>query len=223
MKRTKLCNRVLPSYCRGEEIMNTVTHITGGALAIIGSFLCMLRVCAESPWYNILGAAVYCVSMIGVYTMSSIYHGLRPGMAKKVMQVIDHCAIYFLIAGTYTPILITGFLPVYPIIGWGLLIGQWSLCAVAVTLTAIDLKKYKVFSMICYIFMGWGIAFFLPQAIVVMTKPGFCLLLIGGIAYTIGAVLFGLGKKLPWMHAVFHIFVIGGSLFQYLAILLYLY
>ena len=223
MKRTKLCNRVLPVYCRGEEIMNTVTHIVGGALAVMGSLLCILIVCKEGFGRDILGAAVYCISMIGVYTMSSIYHGLRPGMAKKVMQVIDHCAIYFLIAGTYTPILITGFLPVYPIIGWGLLIGQWSLCAVAVTLTAIDLKKYKAFSMICYIFMGWGIAFFLPQAIVVMTKPGFCLLLIGGIAYTIGAVLFGLGKKLPWMHAVFHIFVIGGSLFQYLAILLYLY
>lgn len=223
MKRTKLCNRVLPVYCRGEEIMNTVTHIVGGALAVMGSLLCILIVCKEGFGRDILGAAVYCISMIGVYTMSSIYHGLRPGMAKKVMQVIDHCAIYFLIAGTYTPILITGFLPVYPGIGWGLLIGQWSLCAVAVTLTAIDLKKYKAFSMICYIFMGWGIAFFLPQAMVVMTKPGFCLLLIGGIAYTIGAVLFGLGKKLPWMHAVFHIFVIWGSLFQYLAIVLYLY
>ena len=92
--------------------------------------------------------------MIGVYTMSSVYHGLRAGTAKKVMQVIDHCAIYFLIAGTYTPILITGFLPVYPKIGWGLLAMQWVLTAVAVTLTAIDLKKYKVFSMICYIGMG---------------------------------------------------------------------
>ena len=152
MKRTKLCNRVLPVYCRGEEIMNTVTHIVGGALAVMGSLLCILIVCKEGFGRDILGAAVYCISMIGVYTMSSIYHGLRPGMAKKVMQVIDHCAIYFLIAGTYTPILIIGFLPVYPGIGWGLLIGQWSLCAVAVTLTAIDLKKYKAFSMICYIF-----------------------------------------------------------------------
>ena len=100
---------------------------------------------------------------------------------------------------------------------------QWGLAAIAVTLTAIDLKKYTVFSMICYIFMGWGIIFFLPQTMTVMTKAGFYWLLAGGIAYTIGAVLFGLGKKLRWMHGVFHIFVILGSLFQYFAILRYVY
>ena len=223
MKRTKLKDRLLPVYSRGEEIMNTVTHIAGGGLALIGSLFCMLAACRFGGWQNILGAAVYCVAMIGVYAMSSVYHGLHAGTAKKVMQVIDHCAIYFLIAGTYTPIMITGFLPVFPTVGWGLLLMQWVLTAVAVTLTAIDLKKYKVFSMVCYIFMGWGIIFFLPQAMAVMSPPGFYWLLAGGIAYTIGAVLFGLGKKLRWMHATFHIFVILGSLFQYLAILLYLY
>ena len=223
MKRTKLADRPLPRYTKGEEIMNMVTHIAGGGLSLIGSVLCILSACRMGGWQTILGAVIYCVSMLGVYTMSSIYHGLRTGTAKKVMQVIDHCAIYFLIAGTYTPILLTGFLPQFPGIGWGLLGMQWALAILAVTLTAIDLKRYQVFSMVCYIFMGWGIIFFLPQAITVMTRSGFYWLLAGGIAYTIGAVLFGLGKKLPWMHAVFHIFVILGSLFQYLAIVLYLY
>ena len=223
MKRTRLKDRLLPSYTKGEELMNMVTHIAGGALAIPGSLICILAACRLGNWSHILGAVIYCVSMIGVYTMSSVYHGLKGGTAKKVMQVIDHCAIYFLIAGTYTPILITGFLPQFPGIGWGLLLTQWTLTILAVTLTAIDFKKYQVFSMICYIFMGWGIIFFLPQAMVVMTKPGFYWLLAGGIAYTIGAVLFGLGKKLRWMHATFHIFVILGSLFQYLAIVWYLY
>ena len=223
MKRTKLCDRKLPVYTKGEEIMNMVTHIAGGGLAIIGSAFCIPASCRFGGWENILGAVIYCLSMIGVYTMSSVYHGLRTGTAKKVMQVIDHCAIYFLIAGTYTPIMVTGFLPVYPIIGWGLLMMQWGLTAIAVTLTAIDLKKYKVFSMILYIFMGWGIIFFLPQAMTVMTKTGFYWLLAGGIAYTFGAVLFGLGKKMRWMHAVFHIFVILGSLFQYIAIVFHLY
>ena len=223
MKRTCLHDRLLPVYSRGEEVMNTVTHICGGGLAVIGSLFCILAACRLGGWANILGAAIYAVTMICVYTMSSIYHGLRPGTGKKVMQVLDHCAIYFLIAGTYTPIMITGFLPVFPVVGWFLLAMEWSLTALAVTLTAIDLKKYKVFSMICYIFMGWGIAFFLPLAMEVMTMPGFGWLLAGGIAYTIGAVLFGLGKKLPWMHAVFHIFVILGSALQYVAILLYVY
>lgn len=223
MKRTKLCDRKLPVYTKGEEIMNMVTHIVGGCLAIIGSLFCIPASCRFGGWENILGAVIYCLSMIGVYTMSSVYHGLHTGTAKKVMQVIDHCAIYFLIAGTYTPIMITGFLPAFPKIGWGLLLMQWGLTAIAVTLTAIDLKKHKVFSMICYIFMGWGIIFFLPQAMAVMTKPGFYWLLAGGISYTIGAILFGLGKKMRWMHAVFHIFVILGSLFQYVAIVFYLY
>ena len=222
MKRTRLKDRLLPSYTMGEEIMNMVTHISGGGLAILGSVPCIWK-SASLGAATLTGALIYCVTLICVYTMSSIYHGLRPGTAKKVMQVIDHCAIYFLIAGTYTPIMITGFLPVFPKIGWGLLLMEWGLTALAVTLTAIDLKKYKVFSMICYIFMGWGIIFFLPQAMEVMTKQGFYWLLAGGIAYTIGAVLFGLGKKLPWMHAVFHIFVILGSLFQYFAILGYVY
>ena len=220
MKRTKLCDRVLPYYCKGEEVMNMVTHIVGGGLALVGGFLLLWR---STGFRQVLGAIIYIAAMIGVYTMSSVYHGLKAGTGKKVMQVIDHCAIYFLIAGTYTPIMLCAFVPVYPAIGWSLLGLQWSLTAIAVTLTAIDLRKYKVFSMICYIFMGWGIIFFLPQAMQVMTPAGFYWLLAGGIAYTIGAVLFGIGKKIPWMHAVFHIFVILGSLFQYLAILFYLY
>ena len=222
MKRTRLKDRLLPYYTKGEELMNMVTHIAGGGLAILGSIAYIWKA-ASLGAATLTGALIYSVTLICVYTMSSIYHGLRPGTAKKVMQVIDHCAIYFLIAGTYTPIMITGFLPAFPLIGWGLLVMEWVLAALAVTLTAIDLRKYKVFSMICYISMGWGIVFFLPQTMVVMTGQGFYWLLAGGLAYTIGAVLFSLGKKLPWMHAVFHIFVILGSLFQYLAIVLYLY
>ena len=220
MKRTKLCDRILPCYCRGEEVMNMVTHITGGALALLGAVVLLLHAHGIA---QILCAIVYAVSMVGVYTISSIYHGLPAGTGKKVMQVIDHCAIYFLIAGTYTPIMVCGFVPVFPAIGWGLTALQWALAALAVTLTAIDLHKFKVFSMVCYIAMGWSIIFFLPQTVQVMTRSGFIWLLAGGISYTIGAVLFGLGKKLKWMHAVFHIFVILGSACQYVAILLFVY
>ena len=106
-------------------------------------------------------------------------------------------------------------------IGWGLLTAEWVLAAIATTLTAVDLKKYTVFSMVCYIGMGWGIIFFLPQTIALMTVPGFWLLLSGGIAYTIGAILYGIGVKKRWMHSVFHIFVVIGSLLQFLSIYLY--
>ena len=221
MRRIKLSDRKLPNYTKGEEIMNMVTHIVGGALGIIALVLCTLKAIFRSGALTLVGCALYGVSIVTLYTISSVYHGLRSGMAKKVLQVIDHCTIYFLIAGTYTPILLSAFVPTYPGIGWGLLAVEWGLVALAVTLTAIDLKKYSVFSMICYIGMGWGIAFFLPQTIEVLTTAGFSLLFSGGIAYTIGAVLYGIGVKKHWSHSIFHIFVVIGSLLQFLAIYLY--
>ena len=220
MKRTKLALRKLPNYCRGEEIMNMVTHIVGGGIGVIVLTLCILK----SLGFPIAmtGTLIYGCSMIALYTVSSVYHGLKGIMSKKVMQIIDHCTIYFLIAGTYTPILLCGFLPVYPAIAWGLLIAEWTLCLLAATLTAIDLKKYNIFSMICYIGMGWGIIFFLPQCLQVMTPSGFGLLLAGGITYTVGAVLYGIGSKVPWIHSIFHIFVVLGSLLQALSIYFYI-
>lgn len=217
-KRIPLKLRTLPSYTRGEEIMNMVTHIVGAVLGVAVLALCLQR--ADTTAERI-GAAIFGCTMILVYCTSSIYHGLKPSMGKKVLQVLDHCAIYLLIAGTYTPILLGAFLPVYPAITWGLLSVQWGLCAIAVTLTAIDLKKYQAFSMVCYIGMGWSIVPFLGKCIEVMTKPGFCLLLAGGIVYTVGAILYGIGSRKPWFHCVFHIFVFFGSLLQFLSVLLY--
>ena len=220
-KRIKLKDRLLPDYTVAEEITNMVTHIAGGALGISALVLCILTAVKNANIYGIVGSAIYGAAMITLYTMSSVYHGLRPGMSKKVMQVLDHCTIYFLIAGTYTVLAISALRPLFPELGWGMLIFQWSLAAIAITLTAIDLKKYNVFSMICYVGMGWAIAPFIPQTIMALSYPGFMLLLSGGISYTIGAILYGIGSKVHWMHSVFHIFVVIGSLLQFLSILLY--
>lgn len=220
-KRLKLSERKLPNYTRGEEIMNMVTHIVGGGMGVIALISCILLSALRGNTYGVVGSTIYGASMISLYTMSSIYHGMRPGTAKKVMQIIDHCTIYFLIAGTYTVIALSALRPVYPKLGWGMLAFQWGLTALAVTLTAIDLKKYNVFSMICYICMGWAILPFMEQVRTAMSKPGFSLLLAGGIAYTIGAVLYGIGVKKRWMHSVFHIFVVIGSGLQLLSVLFY--
>ena len=220
-KTCKLHAYSLPDYTKGEEIMNMVTHITGGALGILALLLCLYRAITTGNAFDIIGAAIYGTSMIALYAVSSVYHGLRPCTGKKVMQIIDHCTIYFLIAGTYTPIMLSAFVPANPLLGWGLLIAEWSLAALAVTLTAIDMHRYQVFSMICYIGMGWGIIFFLPHALKLLTHSGFLLLLSGGIAYTIGAILYGIGSKKRWIHSVFHIFVVIGSILQFFAILFY--
>ena len=221
MKRIKLTDRHLPDYTKGEETMNMVTHIAGGGFSVLIALLCILKAVLWGDGYDIAGAVIYGSALICLYTMSSVYHGMRPGMGKKVLQVLDHCTIYFLIAGTYTPIALSAFRPVYPAIGWGLVIFQWALAALAVTLTAIDLKKYNVFSMICYIGMGWAVAPFLKQATQVLTLPGFLFLLWGGIAYTLGAILYGIGSKKRWFHSVFHIFVVLGSVLQAICILFY--
>ena len=220
-KRIKLSDRVLPDYTRGEEIMNMVTHIVGGGLGIAATALCILQAAFRASSCSLWACGFYGVTLISMYAISSIYHGLRPGMGKKVMQVIDHCTIYFLIAGTYTAVVLCALRPIYPALAWGLFLFEWALVALAATLTAIDLKKYNVFSMICYIGMGWAVIPFWRQTLQALTKPGFLLLLWGGIAYTIGAVLYGIGAKRRWMHSIFHIFVVIGSMLQFLSILLY--
>lgn len=221
MKRTKLSDRLLPDYTRGEERMNMITHIVGGAMGVAVLTLCVIRAALRGNVYGVVASAVYGATMILAFTISSVYHGLRPNLGKKVMQVIDHCAIYFLIAGTYTVVVLSAIRPVYPALGWGLFAFEWAMAALATTLTAIDLKKYAVFSMICYIGMGWAVLPFARQTMEVMTLPGFLLLLSGGIAYSLGAILYGLGKKRKWMHSVFHIFVVLGALLQFFAVFFY--
>ena len=221
MKRTKLADRSLPDYTRGEERMNMLTHAAGGILGIIALVLCILRSAHHGNRYGIVASAIYGASMIAMFTISSVYHGLKPNLGKKVMQVIDHCTIYFLIAGTYTVVVLSALRPQYPGLAWGLFGFEWVLALLATTLTAIDLKKYGVFSMICYIGMGWAVIPFWKQVLDVLTQPGFLFLLFGGIAYTIGSILYGMGKKLKWMHSVFHIFVVLGSLLQFFAVVLF--
>ena len=221
MKRTRLSERKLPDYSQGEELMNMITHIVGGGLGVIVLLTCVIRAALRQNYYGIFSCTIYGTTFITMFTISSVYHGLNAGMGKKVMQVIDHCTIYFLIAGTYTAVVLSAIRTAYPILGWGLFIFEWTLALIAATLTAIDLKKYEVFSMVCYIGMGWAVIPFWRQTLETMTLPGFLLLLSGGIAYTVGSVLYGLGKKRKWMHSTFHIFVVLGALLQYLAVLLY--
>ena len=221
MKRTKLRDRSLPVYTHGEEVFNTVSHIVGGGFGVIVLLACVLRAALRGDAWAVVGSAIYGGSMVVLYTVSSVYHGLHHPMGKKVMQIIDHCTIYLLIGGTYTPILLSSIRPVSPAWAWTLFGIVWGLAAMAATLTAIDLKKYAVLSMICYIGMGWCILIAAPTAVQAIPLPGLLWLLAGGIAYTIGAVLYGLGKKHRYMHAVFHLFVVVGSILQFTCILFY--
>jgi len=225
MKRTPLAERALPDYTRGEEIFNMVSHIVGGAFSVAALLACVIVAAGHGNVWGMATGFVYGAAMISLYTMSSIYHGLNPekkDTAKKVMQVIDHCTIYFLIAGSYTPILLVGIRPGHPLIAWIMFGIVWAATALGITLTAIDLRKFRAFSMVCYICSGWSVMAVLPVILSVLPLDAFILLLAGGISYTMGAVFYGIGSKKRYMHCVFHIFVLIGSILHFIMIITYL-
>lgn len=222
MKRTKLNDRILPTYTKGEEIFNMTSHIVGGALGIVALVLCVVFAAVHGNGYGVVSGAIYGVTMVILYTMSSIYHGLNPKRkAKKVFQVLDHCSIYLLIAGSYTPFALCTLREYSTALGWTIFGVIWFVAILGIILNSIDIKKFRVFSMICYLVMGWCIVFKINLLPELLGTAGFVLLLLGGLAYTIGAILYGLGKKHKYMHSVFHLFILLGSLLQFFTILLY--
>ena len=221
MNRTKLRDRELPEYTRGEERFNMISHIVGGGIGVLALIACVLISVFRGDVYAVVSSAIYGSSLIALYATSSVYHGLRAGMAKKVMQVLDHCIIYYLIAGTYTPITLCAIRPVHPVWGWGIFSFVWCMAALAAVFTAIDLKKYAALSMIAYIGMGWCVLASIKVVIDVLPPMGLFYLFVGGVAYTVGAILYGVGKKHRYMHSVFHLFVLLGSIFHLICIAVY--
>ena len=222
MTRTKLNDRHLPNYTHGEEIFNMVTHIVGGGLGVVALTLCVIFAALHHNVWGVVGSAIYGATLIVLYTMSSIYHGLHPDLkAKKVMQVMDHCSIFLLIAGTYTPIALSTLRAYSPALGWVIFGIIWAFAALGITLNAIDLKKYNIFSMICYLAMGWCIVFAAKATYLALGLYGIVFLLAGGVSYTIGALIYMLGKKKRYTHSIFHIFVVIGSILHFFCILFY--
>lgn len=223
MKRIKLKDRELPNYTRCEEIWNMITHIIGGALGIVSLVLCVIFSAIKGNVYGIIGSTIFGLMMIILYTMSSIYHGLKnKGTAKKVFQIIDHCTIFLLIAGTYTPVALGPIREYNSFIGWSLFGFIWFLAIIGIILNAIDLKKYNVFSIICYLGMGWAIVALGTKFVEIVGLSAVILLLIGGLAYTIGVIFYGFGSKIKFFHTVFHVFCVIGSLMHFFCILFYI-
>ncbi len=222
MTRTKLSDRVLPSYTKGEEIFNMVSHIAGGAFGLAALVLCVIFSALHRNVYGVVASAIYGATMIILYTMSSIYHGLRPNLtAKKVFQVIDHCSIFLLIAGTYTPIALCSLREYSSALGWTIFGIIWGSAALGIVLNSIDIEKNKKFSMICYLAMGWCIVFCAKATYFTLGPGGITFLIAGGVLYTIGAVLYAKAKNHRYMHSVFHLFVVAGSILHFFCILFY--
>ncbi len=221
MSRIKLKDRILPIYTKGEEIFNMTSHIVGGAFGVVALVLCVVVAAIHRNVYGVISGAIFGVSMICLYTMSSIYHGLRPGTGKKVLQILDHCSIFLLIAGSYTPFCLCTFREYDPVTGWVMFGVIWAMAVLGIVLNSIDLKQYKKFSMIAYLGMGWCIiakANLLPKLLGI---NGVILLVAGGIVYTIGAILYGVGKKHKYIHSMFHLCIVLANFLQFMCIVLY--
>lgn len=208
----------IPNYSLGEEITNAILHGIGALLAIAALVLCVVFSAIHHNPYAVVSSCLYGSTLIILYTMSCLYHSLKVNNAKRVFRIIDHCSIFLLIAGTYTPLTL---ISLNGPIGWTLFGIIWGVSILGIILNAIDLNKYKVISMILYIMMGWAIIFTFPRLLKVIDMAGIYLLVAGGIVYTIGAIFYGVGKKIKYMHSVFHFFVLAGSILHFFAILLY--
>lgn len=222
MKRTKLKDRQLPNYTLGEEIFNSVSHGVGVLFGIAALVLCVVFAAMRGNARAVVSGSIYGSTMIILYLVSTIYHGLTNKFAKKVFQVIDHCSIFFLIAGSYTPMTLVTLHDINPAWGWTLFGIVWGITIIGCIFTAIDWKKYNVLSMICYLGMGWCIIFFIDKVARAIGPLGTIFLAVGGVLYTVGAVLYLFGHKHKYFHSVFHLFVLGGSILHFFTIMLYI-
>ncbi|MCL2350079.1 MAG: hemolysin III family protein [Defluviitaleaceae bacterium] len=205
-------------YTRGEERMNMITHIVGAGLGVLALVACVLVAAFNQSAWGVVTASIYGFSVITLFTMSSIYHGLKVGLPKRVFRILDHCTIYVLIAGTYTPILLNEFREQFPVDAWVLFGIIWGVSAIGITFNAINLKRFLVPSLICYLLLGWAAMFRIGPLMEVLGAPFFVLLLIGGGLYTLGVVFYVAGRKKKYMHSVFHLFVNAASVLHSIAI-----
>ena len=199
---------------KGEEIANFVSHTVGAGLAILGFIMLIIR----AAWFNnipaIISYIVFSLGLIVLYTMSSIYHGLKPSKAKNVFEILDHSSIYFLIAASYTPFLVLGLKSK---MGITLLIIQWVICALGITFKAFFTGKFKGISTVVYLIMGWMIVFSWNELISKVSPISIIFLVTGGILYSLGTVFY-MWKVCKFNHMIWHIFVVLGSIAHYVAI-----
>lgn len=219
MEQTTQQHRIsIPRYTLGEELMNSITHGVGACLGIAALVLCIVRSCDPLDGYKLASSIVFGITTTLLYLMSCLYHALKVNKAKRVFRVIDHCTIFLLIAGTYTPYTLV---TLRGVTGWVLFGIVWGVSILGIVLNAVNLKRYAKLSVACYIALGWVVLFAANQLIASIDRTGFLLLLSGGIAYTLGAVLYGIGSKRKYFHSVFHFFCLIGTVLHFFSIYLY--
>lgn len=229
----------LPNYHLRHELWNSISHGVGALFGIVALILMLLKICGIYPYnplatenpdfiYKIVASIIYAFGIISCMSVSCLYHGLAKNNGKRVFRVIDHDFVFVLVACTYSAFCLVPLREAsawrgnIPYSGWIIFGVVWALIALGISLNSVNIKKFSALSMSIYILAGWTIIFVSDAVIATMGLNGFLLLLFGGITYTIGAILYGIGKKHSvWWHTVFHFFVLGGVILQFLSFYLY--
>jgi len=218
LRRERAKKHGLPQYTFGEELLNSISHGFGAVASLVGMIFLILK--AQSG-RDIASVVIFSVSSFALYTVSCVYHGLNVGAAKKYLRIADHCSIFLMIGGCYTPFI---FMVLEGWVQIAVLIGVWVTGIAGITLNLIDLKRFSKWSMACYIIMGWCAVAVIPILIRELDRNALILLFAGGLCYTVGAVVYGLGKKLkvPYVHTFYHFLILAGTALHYVMVYIYM-
>ena len=208
----------IPHYTLGEELMNSISHGVGALFGIVTLVLCVVRAAQSGDPYRIVSGAIFGFTVLILYLMSCLYHALKVNKAKRVFRVIDHCTIFLLIAGTYTPYTLVSL---RGSVGWWVFGVIWATAIVGIVLNAVSLKKFSKISVALYLIMGWMIIIAYQPMVQAIPGGGLQLLVWGGVAYTVGAILYGVGSRKKYFHSIFHFFCMIGTALHFLSIYLY--
>ncbi len=208
----------MEEYSKNEELLNTISHAIGIALSIVAAVLLMIKaVHLASPVY-IVSFGVFALSLLILYSASTFYHGAKNPAAKQKLKIFDHAAIYVLIAGSYTPFALIVLPTAW---GWSMFGVEWALALAGIILKLFYTGQFEKISTAAYVLMGWIVVIAIKPLINNLSHQGIMWLFIGGIFYTVGAWLY-LIKKLPYNHAIFHVFVLLGSFSHFVAVYYYI-
>ncbi len=205
-------------YTLGEQIFNAVSHGVGAVFGLIGSSVLVTLAICYAGGAAVAACLVYGISLVLLYTMSTVYHALPDGKAARVMRVFDHCSIFVLIAGSYTPFTLIALGGTTK--GIALSIVLWVAAVFGIVVKCFGVDRFKKLSLVLYLAMGWAAVFALKDIVHALPLNGIILLAAGGLAYTVG-VLFYIQKNHRYMHAVWHLFVLAGSVLHYFCVVLY--
>lgn len=200
-----------------EELLNAITHGVGAALSFIGLIILVVAAHIHGNLWHQVSFGIYGGSLVLLYLASTLYHSFSNEKLKYIFKIIDHSAIYLLIAGTYTPFTLV---TLHGQLGWHVFTVVWAIAAGGIIFQIFFVKRFKVFSTICYLLMGWLAIVVIKPLMAVLPVAGLYWLIGGGLFYTVGAIFY-LYHRLPYHHAVWHVFVLAGSAAHFIAVFLY--